>query len=57
MLRQEKAFKIENIFYKEIIKIERKKLLTLIIFLIFINNFFSKKMFFYLEAFKIKLLS
>ena len=57
ILRQEKAFKLENIFYREIIKIERKKLLTLIIFLIFVKNFFSKKMFFYLEAFKIKLLN
>lgn len=57
ILRQERAFKLENIFYREIIRIERKKLLTLIIFLIFIKNFFSKKMFFYLEAFKIKLLN
>ena len=57
ILRQERAFKLENIFYREIIKIERKKLLTLIIFLIFVKNFFSKKMFFYLEAFKIKLLN
>ena len=56
-LRQEKAFKLENIFYREIIRIERKKLLTLIIFLIFIKNIFSKKFFFYLEAFKIKLLN
>ena len=57
LLNKEKAFRLENIFYKEIINIKRKKLLTFVILLIFLRNFFSKKMIFYFKTLKIKFLN
>lgn len=53
-LRQEKKLDLENKFYLKIIKNDKKKILSFIIFLIFLRNFFSKKNNFYFEAFLIK---
>ena len=55
VLRKNKAFRIEKIFYKEIIKYRRKNLLSLIILLLFLKNIFSKNRSFYYQALKIKL--
>ena len=54
-LRKAKAFRLEKIFFKEIIKYRRKNLLSLIILLLFLKNIFSKNRSFYYQALKIKL--
>ncbi len=55
-LRNKKIFWLEKLFFKEIIKYKRKKLLNFILFIIFLKKIFSKNRSFYYEALKIKLL-
>ena len=51
-LNKQGSRKYETIFFNEIIKYKRRKLLKLIIFLIFIRNIFTKNRFFYLKTLK-----
>ena len=56
ILRNKKIFWLEKLFFKEIIKYKRKKLLNFILFILFLKKIFSKNRSFYYEALKIKLL-
>lgn len=55
-LRKQKFFWLEKLFFKEIIKYKRKKLLNFIFFILFLKKIFSKNRSFYYEALKINLL-
>ncbi len=51
-LNKQNSQKYENIFFNQIMRYKRKKLLKLIIFLIFIKNIFTKYSFFYFKTFR-----